>query len=527
MRLPQYCLAIFITSILIPSCKSRHEVDAEKIETLRVRAEELIKAQSLMGWNSWVLGEQSNQDSLYKANADLFTKENIALARRAEGEEPDTVQKQRLLFLRRYLTSEYVGKTVAPLTDKVSNMEAAARITFEGKEIGYYEVNTIMANEPDRQRRARLYAALDPILDSLNVIHKEIEQVNQRLAKDLGYPDYTAMAEDIKGFSLKECRELSEEILAFTHSSYTKLLKEMLAGQLKMAPENFFRADVAALLRNKQFDKYFPESSMIDAVKKTYAGLGVDIDRQKNLTIDSDKRPTKNPRAVCYAIDIPSDVRLSIKPIGGYDDYSALFHEMGHGQHYANTKENALEFKYMGEWTVTENYAFLSQYLLANQAWLRLHTTMPIPALKDFVRFQAFYRLYFVRRYAAKVLYELELHSGVNSPQTRYVELQSAAIGFNTLPSDEKRYLADIDALYYSASYLRAWLLEAQLNAALIKEFGVNWFENPRAGERLRSLWAKGDRLNGDELATLIGYDGIHPNALMDEVRSMMLFSTK
>ena len=111
-----------------------------------------------------------------------------------------------------------------------------------------------------------------------------------------------------------------------------------------------------------------------------YRALGITVDTQRNLKIDSEPRSAKNPRAVCYPIDVPDDVRLSIKPIGGFDDYSALFHEMGHGEHYANTTENAMEFKYLGEPTVTENFAFLSEYLLSNQAWIRIHTTMPVKA---------------------------------------------------------------------------------------------------------------------------------------------------
>jgi hypothetical protein len=266
---------------------------------------------------------------------------------------------------------------------------------------------------------------------------------------------------------------------------------------------------------------------MLSVLRKTYGGLGIDFETQTNLAIDAEDRETKNPRAVCYAVDVPNDIRLSIKPIGGFDDYSALFHEMGHGEHYANTKEHAFEFKYLGEPTVTETFAFLSEYILANQAWLRLNTTMPVSVLKDFVRFQAFYRLYYIRRYAAKFLYELQLHADVAHPQELYAKLQSRAIGCMQDPSDGKRFLIDVDANYYSASYLRAWFLEARLNARLTKEFGFNWFEHPQAGSYLSSLWAQGDRISGGELAALIGDEVITPDALLSQINMMILFSTK
>jgi hypothetical protein len=84
-----------------------------------------------------------------------------------------------------------------------------------------------------------------------------------------------------------------------------------------------------------------------------------------------------------------------------------------------------------------------------------------------------------------------------------------------------------VDALFYTASYLRAWFLEAQLNAKLTRDYGVNWFENPKAGEYLRLLWASGDRFEGDEFVRRIGYDAITPDDLLGEMKMMLLFSTK
>jgi hypothetical protein len=247
----------------------------------------------------------------------------------------------------------------------------------------------------------------------------------------------------------------------------------------------------------------------------------------KNLTIDAESRPTKNPRAVCFPIDIPADVRLSIKPIGGADDYSALFHEIGHALHYASTLEHSFEFRYAGESTVTETYAFLSEYILVNQAWLRTRNVMTTPVLKDFVRFQAFYRLYFVRRYCAKLLYELQLHAGKPHMDSLYTVMLDRATGVAPTPGEWKRYLVDVDALYYSASYLRAWFLESQVNAYLSREYGANWFENREAGAQLRSWWAAGDRLDGNEMARSVEVEAISPAAWLAEIRMMVALSSR
>jgi hypothetical protein len=513
--------------LVLASCAPRHPKDVEQIDMLRSEAENLVKTQALMGYESWTMGKASNQDSLYNLHASLFTKENIALARRAEEDEQDPVQKKRFTYFRRYLTSEFIARNTASLNDKVANLEAAATVSINGTVVPYRNLGGLMSNERDQSKRAQLYQAADPVFDTLNLVLTQIEEKSKQLAGELGYASYTAMVEDLRGYSLTGMKPMMEEVLASTDSMYKALLKEMLSSELGLTPEAFRRYDVGPLFRNPKFDKYFPSSSMIDVVGTTYKGLGVDLKAEQNLKIDAENRPEKNPRAVCYPISVPDDVRLSIKPIGGVDDYAALFHEMGHAQHYANTREHAFEFKYTGEPTVTESFAFLSEYLLANQAWLRQNGKMPTPVLEQYARMAAFQRLLMVRRYCAKVLYELQLHAGASNAPALYAGLQARAGGYTSVPSDEKRYLSDVDALFYAASYVRAWFLEAQLNAKLSQDFGANWFENPAAGTMVRSLWANGDRLNGDELAGSLGLGTIGPEAWLKEMKALVLFSTK
>jgi hypothetical protein len=515
---------ILVLIATFPSCTPSHRDDLERIEVLRDRLEKLRMAQAVMAYNNWVYGQQSNTDSLYSANSDLFTKENIELVARTHEENPE--QQKRLEYLRRYLISEYVSKRTAGLTDEIANIEAQSTVTIDGRKIAYRDVGPMLRNEPSQSVRARLYQAMDPVLDTLNIRYRAMFDLQRTIAADLGFPSVLGMIATIKGFPLDGLHDMYAGLLRDSDSLYNVLLGHQLQRAFRVG-ETFRSYDVPRLLRTQEFDRYFPADSLLPLVRETFLGLGVDLDKEPNLRIDSDDRPAKNPRAVCFQISVPSDIRLSIKPSGGYDDLSALLHEMGHGQHYANTTEHALEFRYFGDPTVTETYAFLSEYLLDNQAWLRMHMSMPADALKDFVNFEAFHRLWYVRRYAAKSLYELELYAGDPDAPEHYAVLQSRAAGWEAAPSDRKRYLSDVDANLYSASYLRAWFLEAQLAAHLSKEYGTNWFENPAAGDFLRSLWGYGDRLDGDELARRIGDESINPSVLLGEINRMVLFSRK
>ena len=59
--------------------------------------------------------------------------------------------------------------------------------------------------------------------------------------------------------------------------------------------------------------------------------------RRRTSTSTSRRGRAKSPRAFCAPIEVPGKVMLVIQPIGGKDDWEALFHEAGHTEHYAHT----------------------------------------------------------------------------------------------------------------------------------------------------------------------------------------------
>ena len=89
------------------------------------------------------------------------------------------------------------------------------------------------------------------------------------------------------------------------------------------------------------------------------------------MTLDLDERPNKSPRAFCAPIEVPDRVVLVIQPIGGPDDWRALFHEAGHTEHFAHTSRDlSMEEKRLGDNAVTEGWAMLLQHLTDEPAWL-------------------------------------------------------------------------------------------------------------------------------------------------------------
>jgi hypothetical protein len=155
------------------------------------------------------------------------------------------------------------------------------------------------------------------------------------------------------------------------------------------------------------------------------------------------------------------------------------------------------------------------EHLMHGAAWLEQR--LGWRDASDFVDFKRFHTLFMVRRYAAKLLYELELHRSDNprSKSKRYADLLTAFLGIRYNPGD---YLFDVDDGFYCARYLRAWAFEAQLRRHLETDFGRQWFLSTEAGARLRRLWSIGQRLPVERLAQEMGYDGLDFAPLFDEL---------
>ena len=89
----------------------------------------------------------------------------------------------------------------------------------------------------------------------------------------------------------------------------------------------------------------------------------------------------------------------------------------------------------------------------------------------------------FLRRYAAKLAYELELHGGrarrCAEMPALYARLLGDAVGVDW---PRANYLSDVDDGFYAANYLRAWAFETHLRGMLRERFGESWFAEPRGG---------------------------------------------
>ena len=454
--------------------------------------------------------------ALYESYPDLSQLEQAqALSEAASGDSS-------VSELWRFASENYLAELTREHAEKSAAMEAQLEATVDGETIGYRMIRPTVANEEDGARRERLEEARNRLTEEhINPIHVDGIATLHEAVPRLGSPTYVDLYRRF-GFALDELTDQCRAVLESTEALYEKEADKLFRLRAGVGLADAERWDVARVFRAPAWDEAFPAEKMMPALEVSLADLGIDLGSQQNVELDIEQRPKKSPRAFCAPIEVPGRVVLVIQPMGGADDWRALFHEAGHTEHYAHVNPDLpVEARRLGDVSVTEAWATLMEHLLLETGWLASRLDFPRP--DEFAAEAATGSLYLLRRYSAKLLYELEFHAATELDEkamsSRYVELLENALKIEPSPTD---YLGDIDSSFYVTGYLRSWALQAQLRNHLRDRFGSDWFSSREAGSMLRELWGEGSRLNADELLADVTGEELEMEAFAESLRELL-----
>jgi hypothetical protein len=398
----------------------------------------------------------------------------------------------------RFACEGFLGNLTRTHQERLAKIESDLEVVVDGERVPFRMLRPVIANEPDRDRRRRLEETRLRLTDEeLNPVYLDAARIDREAVRGLGAPNYYELYKRF-GFRLDELAAQCTDVLDATERLWEETGDRLFRERIGVALAEARAWDVPRLFRAPDWDQAFPSDSMLPALEATLRELGIDLASQKNVHLDLEQRPSKSPRAFCSPIEVPDKVMLVIQPIGGRDDWEALFHEAGHTEHYAHTSRDLpLEARRLGDMAVTEGWAMLMQHLVTEPRWLQRR--LDVPRVEQLANEGAASLLYFVRRYSAKLLYEIEFFRAEDpaAMKERYVELLSEAYRF---PAAPENYLSDNDGSFYVSGYLRSWAFEAQLREFLRGEFGNDWFTRREAGDLLRELWSLGQGPTAEEL---------------------------
>ena len=465
--------------------------------------------------------EVSEQAAIVARYADLFSRDQLRTLREEE-QAAESDQREWLYRLRKTCESGLVAAELAERDDELENALLAARVSFKGEELPLRSALAQLAVLPEYRDRDELGELQRQKSAEFNQQRLELLRAYEELEADLSEePDPVARNEEEKQISLQELKSVLLAASDQIEPAFLELREtwfERLLGPEREPQPSF--AHMGYVRRLSPLDATYTKERATEVCLATLSSLGFDMAADRNIRLDLDDRPQKSPRACVIASDPPKVVHLITRAQGGLHDYQAFMHEAGHALHYAGCDPNLpYTFRRLArDHALTEIYSYICEAITREPAWHMEHFGLSEDEARTNAQGTLFLEALLFRRYTAKLGFELDFWSRFDEAGTtsdEYAERLTAATGVR-YPSDG--HLADMDAGFYSADYLRAWIRHAQLRAHLIDAVGEDWWRSPKTGEILRALFAEGTRPSSEEIAARLGYEPYDTAPLIAEL---------
>src|SRR3989338_3994305 len=424
------------------------------------------------------LKEKAQTSKIYKKYQNLFTREVLDGLKKQINKSGNA--KTREILERIYFTIAgcFIGLKTASLDDSIKTYFSEAKVRVKNEELAYFQIGPKIAKEPIFEKRESLDDVASPVVVKINpkqlaLLHEEIA-----LIKTLGFAGYLDYFAKNKKVDYSGFYKISQRIAKETDNVWEKSMSRVSQEVLGRPFKNIRACHLVYLRSMSAFDNFYPKD-----------------------------KPRKNPRAVCYWPKPPEEVHLVINPIGGEQDFEAMFHEGGHALHGSavDTKLPYALKTLSRSGALTETYAFILEDLVFNPLWLSTFLNVSANSAQRIQKQAYFVNLMMLRRYLGKFSYEYEMFSqnAIAKGPALYAKNLQNLTGFIT----KKIYwLSDMDSGFYSADYLRAWIAAAQIKDYLKRKFGQKWFINPKAGKFLRDLYADGVTYELEDVVRKLSY---------------------
>src|SRR5712692_764674 len=457
-------------------------------------------------WRAVRVGEKetSEQAEIVRRFADLFSREQLESLREAEeGESGDA--REQLYRLRKTCESGLVSAELAEREDELENRQLAARVTFQGEEMPLRNAQAQLAVLPSYADREELGNIQADASAEFNADRLDLMRAGEDLAAEYsGIDDPVERNEEEKAISLHELSQALEEASDAATESFG-LLSETWFARLLGAdrPDVPSSYHTAYMRRLSPLESTYTKEHATEICLETLEALGFDLTAQPNIRLDLDDRPQKSPRACVIASNPPTVVHLITRAQGGLHDYQAFLHEAGHALHYAGCDpELPYTFRRISrDHALTEIYSYIVEAVTREPEWHERYFGLSAEQARENAEATMFLEALLFRRYEAKLRFELDFWSRFNGDggdAAVYEQLLTEATGVRYRRDN---YLSDMDAGFYSADYLRAWIRSAQLRHHLVDQVGADWWRNPHTGELLSELFREGTKPTSEEIA--------------------------
>lgn len=410
---------------------------------------------------------------------------------------------------------------IEPFQAILTSLMHGAKAQVNGQNIPFSEVITWCQDTTDNDKRVTLAKETRALCRFLAPYsHSSWKALLTILDEEFHYPDYICYGEEKRRVSLSGQAVFAQSFLDETTGTYRKLLEPLLKKTTGISLSKASRFDAIYLLGLRYLDHFFPSKVTLKTIAAFFSTWGEDILRNKALKIHLAGKTGR--QSYCIPIKIPGEIHIITGPISGWLDLEALFHELGHaiGLAHTNPALPLEEREFFQSWSLSESFAFLFQKICMSQDFLHEVLGLSQETASLISTVHAIKMLTLARRYAAKLVIEVENFSKNNlqKGEELYAEVMARETGFQY---DASTYLFDIMPDFYTLDYFQGFLGSACLWDALSSKLGEKWWSKPGAGDVLRNWWQLGNTMDITSFLDQAGEKGYSSKPFIKSVENI------
>jgi hypothetical protein len=432
----------------------------------------------------------------------------------------DASQALGLRHLFRFAIGEFLLQQThgAGATIQDRQQSAVVEVPIFDEPVPFWQVSARLALERKRVLREALESTSTSLIQGFQPLYRDYWSRLFSAVETLGYRNLIALWEELFGVNLDAFLQPLEAILRETEDTYRERMQWHLKRALGIRIEDAKRHDILALFGVDETAAWFPRAAMLPCLQQWLRDWGWQIEEHGNLRIEQSAALAGG--AWCAALEIPGDIRLILAPSEGMRGYAHACREVGKALLLASSwpADAPRELRCFPDPSVLEAQAELYGGLTRTARWVQIyrHVQQPVEGL----RLAQLERLYVVRRYIGKCLYERAFYEDavLDGKEEAYRDALRRASGF-TYP--EAYYLYDIDPGFGSFWNVRGWVLGAAVRQQLQRLYAEEWFREPDARLALHEFWRQSPSRTVEDLVAQVhgsplGVDAIVADLLSD-----------
>jgi hypothetical protein len=430
----------------------------------------------------------------------------------------DASQALGIRQLLRFTLAEYLlhqtHESSANLLDQ--QQSAVIQVPILDEPVPFWQVSSRLALERKRVLREALEDATTGVIQGFHKLHRAFWSHLFAAVEALGYPNLIALWEELSGVPLDEFLKPLEEILRETEDTYRERMQWHLKRASGIKLESAKRHDILALFGLQETAAWFPRADLLPCLQQWLRDWGWHAEEHANLRVEPGTAVAGG--AWCMPFEVPGDIRLAVAPSEGIRGYAQTFREAGKALFLASLPaEVPRELRCFPDPSLLEGQAELLGGLMRTSRWVQIYRHISQP--EEVLSLAQLERLYIVRRYIGKCLYERTFYedSVLDGKDEAYRDALHRACG---LGYPEAYYLYDIDAGFGSFWNVRGWALCATVRRQLQQQYVEEWFREPEALRALQEFWRQSPSRTVEALMGQVGGSPLNVDAVVADLLS-------